>query len=105
MIRKVLTERRKRLASSEEPARGMSTELAGGCKAIAKDPIGFKVSLCSWNLPYPIHAAGLGLTRRGLGCRRRRRLRLGHEPLSPPPAASASCTRTTEAACPFKSDY
>lgn len=97
MIRKVLTERRKCRASSEERARGMSTELAGGCKAIAKDPIGFKVSLCSRNLPYPIHAVGLGLTRRGLRCRCRR---LGHESLPPPPATSAP--RTTEAVCPFK---
>lgn len=37
---------------------GISTQLAGGWKAIAKDSIGFKVSLCSWILPYPIHTAG-----------------------------------------------
>lgn len=39
-------------------ARGISTELARGCKAIAKDSIGFKVSLCSWILLYPILTVG-----------------------------------------------
>lgn len=37
---------------------GISTELARGCKTIAKDSIGFKVSLCSWILPYPIPSTG-----------------------------------------------
>lgn len=36
----------------------ISTELARGCKTIAEDSIGFKVSLCSWILPYPILTAG-----------------------------------------------
>lgn len=37
---------------------GISTELARGCKTIAKDSIGFEVSLCSWIPPYPILTGG-----------------------------------------------
>lgn len=41
---------------------GISTDLARGCRVIAKGSNGFKVSLCSWIWPYPIPTVGLSLT-------------------------------------------